>query len=132
MALAAEADHPRFWRWYAAWVLARISGRVPLGAVSDAVSPEALAAGPSCGQRQAGLRHFACRCPATAGLWADLVPAVGYRGVREDWGSVSTMLFGQAAAPASRAHHVRFIGLIADGLAGRSFPRATVQAQHTP
>ena len=42
--LAGVADHPRFWRWYAAWVLARISGRVPLGAGPDDRSIEAMPA----------------------------------------------------------------------------------------
>ena len=54
--LAGVADHPRFWHWYAAWVVARVSGRVPLGAVSDDRSVDALATCPSCGGARGRVR----------------------------------------------------------------------------
>ena len=122
--LAAEAHHPRFWRWYGAWVLARVSGRVPLGAVSDADSPETLEACPSCGATGAGLAHFVCRRPATEALCQVFATATGYRGQRADWTRVGIALFGPEAGPGARGHHVRLLGTIADRLAGRPQGRA--------
>ena len=117
--LAGRDGHPRFWRWYAAWVLARISGRIPLGAVSDKDSPEALERCPSCGVARAALEHFVCRCPATALLWEDFTGATGYSGPREDWDQVARAIFGRCTDAGARAGHIRLIGVMADRLSGR-------------
>ena len=117
--LGAAADHPRFWHWYAAWVLARISGRVPLGAVSDDSSVDALATCPSCGRAGADLRHLLAQCPGTARL----VRAAGLEAVRSDWGALCRALFGPCGEPSARAAHVRLVGQLADAICGRPPPR---------
>jgi len=116
--LAAEAEGTRFWRWYGAWVLARVTGRVPLGAVSDHESPRELAACPSCGQPQASLAHLVSVCPGTLALWEEMAAAAGFRGARSDWEAARCALFDDTATPRQRAQHVILIGRIADGLAG--------------
>ena len=113
--LTGVAAHPRFWRWYAAWVLARISGRVPLGAVSDDRSIEAMPLCPSCGSEQAGLRHFLSECPGTARLVAE----AQLTAARSDWGALCREVFGPCRTLQERAKHVRLIGYLGDALCGR-------------
>ena len=113
--LAGEAGHPRFWRWYAAWVVARISGRIPLGAVSDHASAPVLPTCPSCAKESADLGHLLADCPGTSLLREE----AGLGGFSGEWSSLRAALFGPCSSPSERARHVRLVGKIADALCGR-------------
>ena len=111
---------PFFDKIIAAFVVPQVKKPIPLGAVSDDRSVDALISCPSCGGAQVGLRHLLAECPGTALM----VEEAGLAARRGDWVALCSDLFGPCGTPAERAKHVRLVGQIADALCGRPRPGA--------
>ncbi len=61
------------WRFFRAWGVARLCGRLPL-CIWDGAAPEAvLPKCPACGEWVVGLRHVLCQCPLNNDLRRDLL-----------------------------------------------------------
>jgi hypothetical protein len=56
------------WRFFRAWTIARITGRLPLCVWDDQALEAVLARCPACGMNVVGLRHVLCNCVFNADL----------------------------------------------------------------